>query len=172
MTSQNYDGLDEAQKIFIRNKVQQLGSIIAVNKFYHGDCSIDKYAHYIADEIYSNRPNNLYTKHKETKVEEVKPKVKDELDNKQRGVRENIEVYHCIDCGDVIPPKRALAIKMIALRCEECQSLIARNERKEQQNRGTRKYIDEGLAGTREGHKRMRGQLRNEMSKRSQGHDY
>ncbi len=53
-------GLDNETKKFVRNKVQQLGSISAVNKFYHQDCFVDRYARQIAREIYAVH-NNLHT---------------------------------------------------------------------------------------------------------------
>ena len=52
MSSSNDYGLNNEQKIFIKQKVQQLGSISAVNILYHSDCSVDKYARRIALETY------------------------------------------------------------------------------------------------------------------------
>jgi RNA polymerase-binding transcription factor DksA len=71
------------------------------------------------------------------------------------------DVRLCIDCGVVIPPERVHTIPSVA-RCVRCQSAL-------EQNRDTRAYIDEGLAGTREGHKRMRGQLWGDMRNRARG---
>jgi hypothetical protein len=168
MTSQNGDCLDEAQKLFIKNKVQQLGSMNAVNKFYHGDCSVNNYAHHIAQEIYPNRLSNLYKEYSRSKPKvnfPVKPKEKYEYDNEVK-VKKDRNIYHCIDCGHVIPPEHARAIQFIALRCMDCQALIERKTRKEEQNGTTRRYINEGLAGSREDNKKMRARDWGDMQKR------
>jgi len=65
----------------------------------------------------------------------------------------------CIECGAVIPPERVKAIPAVS-RCLKCQSSF-------EQTHDTRRRINEGLAGTREGHKKMRGKLWGEMRKRS-----
>ena len=67
----------------------------------------------------------------------------------------------CIDCGIVIPPERVSTAPSVS-RCVRCQAAL-------EQNHDTRAYIDEGLAGTREGHKRMRGQLWGDMRNRAHG---
>jgi hypothetical protein len=64
----------------------------------------------------------------------------------------------CIECGVVIPPERVRAIPTVS-RCMKCQSSL-------EQTHDTRRWIDEGLAGTREGHKKMRGKLLSDMRKR------
>ena len=71
------------------------------------------------------------------------------------------DVRLCIDCGVVIPPERVRAVPSVSL-CVRCQSFL-------EQNHDTRAYVDEGLAGTREGHKRMRGQLWGDMRNRARG---
>lgn len=71
------------------------------------------------------------------------------------------DVRLCIDCGVVIPSERLRTVPSVA-RCVKCQSAL-------EQNRDTRAYIDEGLAGTREDHKRMRGQLWGDMRNRARG---
>jgi len=51
-------GLNEEQKIFIRKKVQQLGSISVVKKLYYRNCPVDEYARHIACEIYPDHNNS------------------------------------------------------------------------------------------------------------------
>lgn len=67
----------------------------------------------------------------------------------------------CIECGVVIPPGRVKAVPTVS-RCMKCQESF-------EQNHDTRRRIDEGLAGTREGHKKMRGQLWGDMRNRGRG---
>lgn len=63
MSSEIDYGLDEEQKYWIRKNIQQLlGSVDAVNKFYHRDSSVDKYARRVALEIYPHN-NNLHIEH-------------------------------------------------------------------------------------------------------------
>lgn len=169
MTNQNYNGLGETQKIFIKNKVQQLGSMSEVDKFYQGDCLVDNYVHHIAHEIYAYNPRNLHAECSRAKPKvnlDVKKKAKSEQANKLRGVGKNNNIYRCIDCGNIIPSEHARAIQFIALRCLDCQSSIERKARKEEQNSITRRYINEGLAGTREDHKKMRAHDWGDMQKR------
>jgi len=44
--------LDQDQKIFIKAKVEELGSLKAVQSFYKSDCLVVRYAHKIALELY------------------------------------------------------------------------------------------------------------------------
>jgi hypothetical protein len=67
-------------------------------------------------------------------------------------------VRMCVDCGLPIPRARLLVSPEV-MRCIRCQNNF------ESVHDTTRK-IDEGLAGTREAHKRMRGQLRTDMRNR------
>ena len=67
----------------------------------------------------------------------------------------------CIDCQKKIPEAR-LAISPNAVRCVSCQSAFEKTH-------DTRPKINEGLAGTREENKRMRGQIWGEMRGRSRG---
>lgn len=64
----------------------------------------------------------------------------------------------CADCGCPIPAAR-LAVSPNAGRCINCQNNFERVH-------DTRRKIDEGIAGTREENKHMRGQLRSEMRNR------
>ena len=68
----------------------------------------------------------------------------------------------CIDCGTVIPESR-LTVSPNASRCIKCQSDFERTH-------DTRPHVNEGLAGTREENKKMRGQVWGEMRNRSKGH--
>lgn len=67
----------------------------------------------------------------------------------------------CIDCGLNIPPARVAAVPSVS-RCLKCQSAF-------ENTRDTHPRIEEGLAGTREGHKKMRGQQWGDMRNRSRG---
>ena len=64
----------------------------------------------------------------------------------------------CLSCTEPISASR-LNFVPHALRCAKCQSLMEKNI-------DHRQYIDEGLAGTREAHKHMRGGLLSDMIKR------
>ncbi len=64
----------------------------------------------------------------------------------------------CINCTKPIPAAR-LKLVPLALRCAKCQSFVEKTSDYHQ-------YIDEGLAGTREAHKLMRGGLLSDMMKR------
>lgn len=46
--------LKENQKEFIRKKVNELGSIQAVQEFYFQDCLVDKWANVYASTIFKN----------------------------------------------------------------------------------------------------------------------
>lgn len=67
----------------------------------------------------------------------------------------------CIDCGSIIPAERVKAVPSVS-RCIKCQSSF-------EQSHNTRPHIDEGLPGTRDGHKKMRGQLWGDMRNRGRG---
>ena len=64
----------------------------------------------------------------------------------------------CLTCTDSISASR-LNLVPHALRCAKCQSL-------EEKNIDYHQYIDEGLRGSREAHKQMRGGLLSDMIKR------
>ena len=68
------------------------------------------------------------------------------------------DIVPCVKCGQPIPSAR-LKAKPDAVRCARCQTLV-------EQDADYHQYIDEGLAGTREAHKRMRGQDWSDMRKR------
>ncbi len=67
-------------------------------------------------------------------------------------------VRPCYGCGKPIPHARLISTPD-AVRCVACQSLFEKDH-------DPRIFVDEGPAGTREGHKRMRGQLMSDMLKR------
>lgn len=67
----------------------------------------------------------------------------------------------CIECGVVIPHARIEAVPTVS-RCIKCQSAF-------EHTHDTRPRINEGLAGTREENKKMRGQLWGDMRNRGQG---
>ncbi len=72
-----------------------------------------------------------------------------------------LSVRLCSACGMEIPPER-INVTPGATRCIKCQNDF-------ELHHDTRPKIDEGLAGTREGHKKMRGQLWAEMRNRGRG---
>lgn len=72
-----------------------------------------------------------------------------------------VDARLCIDCGAVIPPARVKAVPSVA-RCVKCQSAF-------EHTHDTRPHINEGLPGTRDENKKMRGQLRDDMRNRGRG---
>lgn len=46
--------MDSHVKDFIRNKVEELGSLSAVQSLYNQDCAVDNYANSYARRIYKN----------------------------------------------------------------------------------------------------------------------
>lgn len=68
----------------------------------------------------------------------------------------------CIGCSKAFPAERIYASPWV-LRCTDCQSAYERSH-------DTRPHINEGLADTREGHKRLRSQLGKDMRNRARGH--
>ena len=67
----------------------------------------------------------------------------------------------CVDCGDVIPLARIKAAPTV-FRCIKCQSAF-------EHTHDTRPRINEGIAGTRDENKKMRGQLWGDMRNRGRG---
>lgn len=67
----------------------------------------------------------------------------------------------CVDCGVVIPHARVEATPSVS-RCVKCQSTF-------EHTHDTRPRINEGLAGTRDENKKMRGQLWGDMRNRGRG---
>jgi len=67
----------------------------------------------------------------------------------------------CSDCGISIPPERINAVPDIT-RCIKCQNDF-------EMHHDTRPRINEGLAGTRDAHKKMRGKLWGDMRNRGRG---
>jgi len=68
--------------------------------------------------------------------------------------------HFCVDCGNLIPQARVEAIPNVQ-RCTKCQSL---NER--QNPSVVKRKVDEGLAGSREDHKKMRARQWSDMIRR------
>ena len=101
-----------------------------------------------------------------------------EFENKTEFVAENNEKFRCndddkqntsmmkpehgcIDCGSEIPEARLKAIPGVT-RCSSCQEKI------EKRNPASfERKVDEGLAGTREDHKRMQGKQFSDMRRRN-----
>lgn len=84
------------------------------------------------------------------------------LFNKKISISENEmkNVRFCIECGLTIPKERIAASN--ASRCIKCQKEFEKTH-------DTRIKIDEGLPGTRDGNKKMRGQVWGEINKRNKG---
>jgi phage/conjugal plasmid C-4 type zinc finger TraR family protein len=72
-----------------------------------------------------------------------------------------VDARLCVECGVVIPPARVKAVPSVA-RCVKCQSAF-------EHTHDTRPHISEGLAGTRDENKKMRGQLWGDMRNRGKG---
>ena len=66
----------------------------------------------------------------------------------------------CVDCDVEIPIARLRAIPNV-IRCAACQEKLESSHPELIERR-----VDEGLAGTREDHKKMRGKLYSDMRKR------
>lgn len=67
----------------------------------------------------------------------------------------------CEECGQSIPAARLANVPDARL-CAPCQAAY-------ESTHDTRPHIDEGLAGSREDHKRMHGKQWSEMVQRSRG---
>jgi len=67
----------------------------------------------------------------------------------------------CAGCREPIAVERLESVPDAQF-CTRCQS-------ENEVTRDTRRYIDEGLAGSREDHKKMRGRQWSEMVQRSRG---
>ena len=67
----------------------------------------------------------------------------------------------CVDCGGVISHARVVAMPTVS-RCVKCQSAF-------EHSYDTRPHINEGIAGTRDEIKKMRGQLWGDMRNRGRG---
>jgi hypothetical protein len=70
------------------------------------------------------------------------------------------EDYLCIDCGELIPLARVEAIPNVQ-RCVNCQRLFEKKD-----SSITTRRIDEGLAGSRDDHKKMRSRQWGDMIRR------
>lgn len=64
----------------------------------------------------------------------------------------------CVECGVVISNARVVAMPTVS-RCVKCQSAF-------EHSHDTRQHINEGIAGTRDENKKMRGQLWGDMRNR------
>jgi RNA polymerase-binding transcription factor DksA len=68
----------------------------------------------------------------------------------------------CVDCGANIPSSRVEAVPTVS-RCIKCQSEF-------EHTHDTRPHINEGLPGTRDENKKMRGRLWGDVRNRGRGH--
>lgn len=163
--------LTQSQKSFIESKIVEFGSMESVYRFYDQNCEVDNYARKIAPKLLAavvypmtaQMPkSNAFASKSPAKAPRFVERRR-EIAVKQP-VR-NPNARRCIDCGCQIPFER-LEAAPDATRCLACQ----RSHEKMSPGSG-KKGINEGLAGTREGHKRMRGQIWSDVRRRSRGDD-
>ena len=116
-----------------------------------------------------NRPTKIASWNRPTPRREQRPSVDRPTQRKRSKKSKNIPFVSelpegarlCVECGVVISPDRVRAVPSVT-RCIKCQSQF-------EGTHDTRPRINEGLAGTREGHKKMRGQLWGDMRNRGRG---
>lgn len=148
-------GLDESQKIFIRNKVRELGSLENVKKIYNSNDSASDYAKNVATGLFLKKKS---TKSGISSFQQPRKILKPPKSNSYSKDRlqiptpsdGNILNVVCIDCGTPIPAAR-LKINPESRRCVQCQKAL---EDKNPNN--YKRKIDEGLSGSREDHKKLR----------------
>jgi len=85
------------------------------------------------------------------KPEEIQPPLQVKPTDAQKPPKRTVSAKFrlCIDCGDPIPASRVATTPNVS-RCIKCQSEFERKH-------DTRPHINEGLAGTREANKKIRG---------------
>jgi hypothetical protein len=159
--------LEEDQKKHIRNKIRELGTMNKINKFYSQNDLVSEYAKKIAssllfqDKTIEPRPvkgqlHGRRIRKPITKGKNSQPKPKRSNSHSKDAFRlpstaiANQSDHNCIECGEPIPEAR-LKITPQPCRCVECQQTL---ERKNPDN--CKRKIDEGLAGSREDHKRLK----------------
>jgi RNA polymerase-binding transcription factor DksA len=77
-----------------------------------------------------------------------------------RNISSNLEECLCVDCGGLIPPARVEAVPNVQ-RCTKCQSRFESRDPSI-----IKRTVDEGLAGSRDDHKKMRAHLWGDMMRR------
>jgi RNA polymerase-binding transcription factor DksA len=126
----------------------------SVSVFQQGDKWLVEYLPSPQEMDTSSIATHLSSKQASMDVRVAKPHEKSALENP-------LLIKYCIGCGRCIPPARVELNPNVA-RCTKCQSEF-------EQTHDTRQKIDEGLAGTRDAHKKMRGQLWGDMRNRGRG---
>jgi len=145
----------------------------AVYRFYSKSCEVDIYARELAPKLLAAGSHPMSTLQMPKSNGSAKPpgnaaKCTDRRSEIPAAVSRpasNATARRCIDCRREIPVERLEAIPNTT-RCLACQRVH------EGMSPGsTNRRIDEGLAGTRGGHKRMRGQVWSAVRRRSRGED-
>jgi len=125
--------LDTGVTTFIRQKVQKLGSIDAVNRLYSRDCAVDNYARQVAQEMFFDI-NNLNAEYSTaTSVIKTEPKARkifkyqSEINTKKKvnnvdifSTNSKTSTHYCISCGLPIPSERLQAVPGTK-HCVDCQ---------------------------------------------------
>ena|ERR1019366_2149695 len=92
------------------------------------------------------------------KISPTAPKISSDSGSAKSAVNARL----CVDCGAIIPSSRVEAVPTVS-RCIKCQSEF-------EYTHDTRPHINEGLPGTRDENKKMRGQLWGDVRNRGRGH--
>ena len=159
--------LKEDQRKYIGNKIRELGTIDKVNKFFSQNDLVSEYAKRIAPSLLFQEktigPGPVKGQLLSRKIRKPITKGKNSQPKPKRSnyhskdtfrlpstATENQSDHNCIECSEPIPEAR-LKINPQTCRCVECQQVL------ERKNPDTyKRKIDEGLAGSREDHKRLR----------------
>jgi phage/conjugal plasmid C-4 type zinc finger TraR family protein len=145
--------LKKEQKIFIRNNIRVLGTIDEVNRFYSQNDMVSEYAKSVAPGLLlqSKRSKKPIKNGSDTWAKSEKTNYfSSNTSHSAISTNKNSSKWNCIDCGEIIPEAR-LEISPQTNRCVKCQQAL------EGKNPNTyKRKIDEGLAGSREDHKRLK----------------
>jgi len=182
MTSQIDRELDEQQKIFIRKKVRQLGSISAVESTYVGNCLVNEYARHIAYEIYSNHnhsninypaqtmPAKVQTKNEYKSYWGQSNEIKKEASNKESSqkIERSFQLSGEKSSSEINVHQVPRSTKN-KLDQEAYLAALERKKERDRQSGGIPEY-EEGTQraewGTREDHRKMRAHDWGDMQKR------
>lgn len=174
--------LDEAQKIFIRKKVQQLGSINSAQRLYRGNCLVDEYARQVAYEIYPDQnqahisyrtpiiPSNTRTNNKNRSYRKQNKETKTGSTNK--GYSEQSEKRSDLPEDKSSRQKTSYQMPAETKNTLDREAYLAALERKKERDKQTGGIPEheEGTLrtewGTREDHKKMRARDWGDMQKR------
>ena len=149
--------LEKKVRRFIENKVLELGNIDKVYKVYNDNDLVSEYAKRVAFTLLQKSKSREFrpakTQLTQTRVRKKQPHHATAIQVKRRLASTSINDAtnrYCIDCGKSIPSAR-LEISPEARRCVQCQRAL------EGKNPSVhRRRIDEGLAGSRDDHKKLK----------------